>query len=107
MNWPFGRGTAGAWRSLTGGQFDARFANRALHHRLQGGAAVRTEAGTIYAFDDVQREIPAARQLRHDRELIDTLRHRHIGIDDPNVAPAIAQGEPIQIADLEEEPPLL
>ena len=33
-------------------------------------------------------------------QLIDALTQRHIGIDDANIAPAIAQREPIQVADL-------
>ena len=39
-----------------------------------------------------------------DRELIDALSHRHIGLDDANIAPAMAQREPMQFADLREEP---
>jgi signal transduction histidine kinase len=36
--------------------------------------------------------------------LIDALTQRHIGLEDPNVAPAFAQREPIQVADLRDEP---
>jgi signal transduction histidine kinase len=35
--------------------------------------------------------------------LIDALTQRHIGLDDPNIAPVFAQREPIQVADLREE----
>ena len=37
-------------------------------------------------------------------EMIDALTHRHIGLDEAIVATALAQREPIQIADLREEP---
>jgi two-component system, NtrC family, sensor kinase len=36
--------------------------------------------------------------------LIDALTQRRIGLDDPNVAPTVEQPEPIQVADLTEEP---
>jgi signal transduction histidine kinase len=38
-----------------------------------------------------------------DQGLIDALTQRHIGLDDPNVAPVFARREPVQIADLREE----
>jgi signal transduction histidine kinase len=62
-----------------------------------------TEAGAIYVFDDVQREFRLHATYGMDRQLIDALAQRHIGMDEPNVAMALAQGEPIQIADLREE----
>jgi hypothetical protein len=37
-----------------------------------------------------------------DQGLIDALTQRHIGLDDPNVAPVFAQREPVQVADLRE-----
>ena len=40
-----------------------------------------------------------------DQELIDALTQRRIGIEDPNVAQALAQPEPIQVADLKDEAP--
>jgi hypothetical protein len=40
-----------------------------------------------------------------DQELIEALTQRRIGPDDPNVAQALAQPEPIQIADLREDAP--
>ena len=51
-----------------------------------------------------EREFHLRATYGMDRELIDALSHRHIGIDDANVARAFAQDEPIQIADLREEP---
>jgi signal transduction histidine kinase len=40
-----------------------------------------------------------------DRELIDALTQRRIGLDDPNVVQALTQPEPIQVADLRDEAP--
>jgi signal transduction histidine kinase len=62
-----------------------------------------TEAGAIYVFDDRQREFHLRATYGMDRELIDALAQRRIGLDDPNVAQVLAQPEPIQIADLRKE----
>jgi GAF domain-containing protein len=62
-----------------------------------------TEAGAIYVFDDQQREFHLRATYGMDQELIDALTQRRIGLDDPNVAQALAQPEPIQIPDLREE----
>ena len=64
-----------------------------------------TEAGAIYVFDDVQREFRLRATYGMDQELIDALARQHIGLDEPNVALALAQREPIQIADLKQQPP--
>ena len=64
-----------------------------------------TEAGAIYVFDDVQREFHLRATYGMDQELINALTQRRIGMDDPNVAEALAQPEPIQVADLKEEAP--
>ena len=64
-----------------------------------------TEAGAIYVFDAVQREFHLQATYGMDRELIDVLTQRRIGLDDPNVAQALAQPEPIQVAELKEEAP--
>ena len=61
-----------------------------------------TDAGAIYVFDDAQHEFHLRATYGMDRELIDALTQRHIGLDEPNVALALAQGEPIQVADLRE-----
>ncbi len=62
----------------------------------------RTEAGAIYVFDDVQREFHLRATYGMDQDLIDALTHRHIGLDEPNVAEVMAKGEPIQVADLKD-----
>ena len=64
-----------------------------------------TEAGAIYVFDDGQRELHLRATYGMDQELIDKLARQHIGIDEMNVAQALAQREPVQIADLKEQPP--
>ena len=63
----------------------------------------QTEAGAIYTFDNVKRELHLRATYGMNREMIDALSHRHIGIDDPNIAPAIRQREPAQIADVRDE----
>src|SRR4029077_2304816 len=40
-----------------------------------------------------------------DQELIAALRQQHIGMDEPNVELALAEGEPIQVPDLREDTP--
>jgi signal transduction histidine kinase len=62
-----------------------------------------TEAGAIYVFDEHQREFHLRATYGMDQELIEALTQRRIGLDDPNVAQALAQSEPVQLADLREE----
>ena len=64
-----------------------------------------TEAGAIYVFDDLQREFHLRATYGMDQELIDALTQRHIGMDEPNIERAFAEGEPIQVADLREDAP--
>ena len=61
-----------------------------------------TEAGAIYVFDDLQREFQLRATYGMDQDLIDALTQRRIGLDEPNVVQALAQGEPVQVADLRE-----
>ncbi len=63
-----------------------------------------TEAGAIYVYDEEAREFRPRATYGMDAPLIDALSHRHIGIDEANLATAFTQREPIQIADLREEP---
>jgi signal transduction histidine kinase len=63
-----------------------------------------TETGAIYGFDEQAREFRLRATYGMDQGLIDALTQRHIGLEDPNVAPAFAQREPIQVADLRDEP---
>ena len=64
-----------------------------------------TEAGAIYVFDDQRREFHLRATYGMDQELIDALTQRRVGLDDPNVVQALAQLEPIQVADLRDEAP--
>jgi GAF domain-containing protein len=61
-----------------------------------------TEAGAIYVFDIAQREFYLRATYGMDRELIEALTQRHIGLDEPNITPAFLEGEPIQVSDLRE-----
>ena len=63
-----------------------------------------TEAGAIYVFDDLQREFHLRATYGMDQELIDSLKNRHIGLDEATVATAVDRHEPVQIADLQREP---
>jgi two-component system, NtrC family, sensor kinase len=61
-----------------------------------------TEAGAIYVFNNAQREFRLRATYGMDRELIEGLTQRHIGLDEPNITPAFLAGEPIQVPDLRE-----
>jgi signal transduction histidine kinase len=63
-----------------------------------------TEAGAIYGYDGQAREFHLRATYGMDQGLIDALKQRHIGLDDPNVVSALAQHEPAQIADLKQGP---
>jgi signal transduction histidine kinase/putative methionine-R-sulfoxide reductase with GAF domain len=64
-----------------------------------------TEAGAIYGYDEQAQEFRLRATYGMDQGLIEALSQRHIGLDDPTVAPVFAQREPVQVADLKEEPP--
>ncbi len=59
-----------------------------------------TDAGTIYVYDDAQREFHLRATYGMDQELIDALTHRHLDMNEPTVAAVLARGEPTQVADL-------
>jgi signal transduction histidine kinase len=62
-----------------------------------------TEAGAIYGYDEQVREFHLRATYGMDQGLINALRQRHIGLDEPNVASAFGHREPIHVADLREE----
>ena len=64
-----------------------------------------TEAGAIYVFDDMRREFHLRATYGMAQELINMLAGQHIRLDEANVALALAQHEPVQIADLNEAAP--
>jgi GAF domain-containing protein len=62
-----------------------------------------TDTGAIYGYDEQSREFRLRATYGMDQELIDALTHRHINLEDPNIAEVFAQHEPLQVADLREE----
>jgi PAS domain S-box-containing protein len=64
-----------------------------------------TEAGTIYVFEEVRQEFRLRATYGMDEELIGALANQHIGLDEPSIAAAIAQREPMQVADLKDQAP--
>jgi len=62
-----------------------------------------TDAGAIYVFDERQREFYLRSTYGMNQELIAALRQGSVGLDDPNLALALARGEPIQVADLQDD----
>ena len=65
----------------------------------------RTDAGAIYVFDERPRVFHLRATYGMDQGLIETLTRQRIGLDEANVALALAQHEPVQIADLNEATP--
>jgi signal transduction histidine kinase len=63
-----------------------------------------TEAGAIYVFDDRQREFHLHATYGMDQGLISALREQSTSPDDPLVARALAEREPIQVADTRDQP---
>ncbi len=64
-----------------------------------------TGAGAIYVFDEGDREFHLRATYGMDRELIDALSQRHIGLNETVVTAALAHRDPIQVADLREDVP--
>ena len=62
-----------------------------------------TEAGAIYVFDDAQREFHLRATTAWTRSRLTRSRSGTSGLMSANVALA-AQREPIQVADLQQEP---
>jgi signal transduction histidine kinase/DNA-binding response OmpR family regulator len=62
-----------------------------------------TDAGGIYVFDEADREFHLRATYGMDRDLIEALSQRHIGLDETVVATALAHHDPIQVADLRAE----
>jgi signal transduction histidine kinase len=62
-----------------------------------------TDAGAIYDYDQTGKEFHLRATYAMAPELIDALTHAHIGINEPNVASALAEREPIQVEDLRNE----
>jgi signal transduction histidine kinase len=63
-----------------------------------------TEAGAIYVFDEELRELRLRATHGMDQELMDAVGHQHIRLDEANLLPGAAHGQPVQVADMREEP---
>jgi len=63
-----------------------------------------TEAGVIYSYDALQRVFHLRATYGMDQQLITALASQRVTLDEPNVGPSLAKGEPIQTADLRHEP---
>jgi two-component system, NtrC family, sensor kinase len=62
-----------------------------------------TEAGAIYVFDERDRGFHLRATYGMDQELIEALRNARLDFDDRNVELILAQRDPIQVGDLQEE----
>src|ERR1700730_6250780 len=63
-----------------------------------------TEAGVIYVFDEVKREFQLRATYGMSEGLIAAMRDHHAALSNA-VSEAAEQGEPVQVADLQNEPP--
>jgi signal transduction histidine kinase/DNA-binding response OmpR family regulator len=63
-----------------------------------------TEAGAIYVFDEAQREFRLRATYGMSEELIAAIADQHAALSNA-VSEAAGQGEPVQVADLQNEPP--
>src|ERR1700736_3961848 len=63
-----------------------------------------TEAGAIYVFDEAQREFRLCATYGMSEELIAAITDQHAALSNA-VSEAAEQGEPVQAADLQNEPP--
>jgi signal transduction histidine kinase/CheY-like chemotaxis protein len=63
-----------------------------------------TEAGAIYVFEEAKREFQLRATYGMSEELIAAIRDHHAALSDA-VSEAADQGEPDQVADLQNEPP--
>ena len=63
-----------------------------------------TEAGTIYEFDEYQRDLLFRSTYGMDDAVIAELREHHIGIVEPTIDQAVRTCEPVQVPDLRDIP---
>jgi signal transduction histidine kinase len=64
-----------------------------------------TEAGTIYEFDDQQKELILRSSYGMSEGLIQAIRDQHLGVGEPIMNRAVVSREPEQIEDLLANPP--
>jgi signal transduction histidine kinase len=65
----------------------------------------RTEAGAIYVFDEARQEFKLRATYGMSDEMIVAITDRHIGTADAHIGPAAMQRRPIQVPDVQNEPP--
>jgi signal transduction histidine kinase len=64
-----------------------------------------TDAGAIYDYDESTKEFGLRSTFGMDDELIAAFKARHVRIGDAGIGQAASQRAPLQIADLQKEPP--
>src|SRR3984893_13077088 len=64
-----------------------------------------TEAGAIYVYDDLAQQFQLRATHGMSEELIEAIAHRQPDLGDTTIGEAAERREPIQIANLSEEPP--
>lgn len=64
-----------------------------------------TDAGTIYVYDEAGSKFEMRATFGLDQDTIRALERHGIGLDEPHIAQAFAQPDPIQITDLRNSPP--
>ncbi len=64
----------------------------------------RTDAGTIYVFDEERKEFKLRATYGMSEEMIVAITDRHIGIGEAHIGPAAQQRKPIQVPDIRDEP---
>jgi signal transduction histidine kinase/HAMP domain-containing protein len=65
----------------------------------------RTDAGAIYVFDEGRQEFKLRATYGMSDDMIIALTDRHIGTGDAHIGPATVQRKPVQVPDIENEPP--
>jgi signal transduction histidine kinase len=64
-----------------------------------------TDAGAIYDYDETKNEFGLRSTYGMDDELIAAFKERHVRIGDAGIGQAASQRAPLQIADVQNEPP--
>ena len=65
----------------------------------------RTDAGAIYVFDEARQEFRLRATYGMSEEMIVAITDRRIGTGDAHIGPAATQRKPIQVPDIQNEPP--
>ena len=64
-----------------------------------------TDAGAIYVFDEERQEFKLRATYGMTDDMIVAITDRKIGTGDAHIGPAAMQRKPVQVADIEQEPP--